>query len=198
MQINDGTGRGYSAKVSENGRVSVDADDGCLAAAKRGELYSMTTTTHATKSTLTITATGGALMLLQNSSSSKKSLVVDSILVAGSAAGMHCSIVMNNTVGTISDAEDPLEIASTNTAYPTGSSATASGYVWNETNDGIGGLTGGNTVLRTQLPAGGPIELAPSGRFVVSPGGNLSVNMRLAGEGTAAIRFYEIDEHKGY
>lgn len=198
MQINDGTGRGYSAKVSENGRVAVDADDGCLAAAKRGEVYVLTT--HGDHPSLATTATGGVLALITNSEGSKKSLVIDSILVASSAAGLSVSVETNYTVSSPGQTESGIEIPSTNTAYPTGSSATATGYVWDESNHGITNVTNGVALLRTVL-AVGPTELVPSGRIIVSPGGSIGISqIPVSGtpEVSFAIRFYEIDEHKGY
>ena len=200
MQINDGTGRGYSAKVSESGRVSVDADDGCLAAAKAGTLYVLTN--HSDHPTLTATAAGGLLAVLTNSEGSRKSLVIDSIMVASSLVGLSVSVETNYTVGTPGQIEGGVEIPSTNTAYPTGSSATATGYVWDEGSNGITGITAGVGVLRTILAAGGPTELVPSGRIIVAPGGSVGISQDPPASDTPeiafAIRFYEIDEHKGY
>jgi hypothetical protein len=124
MQINDGTGRGYSAKVSENGRVAVDTDDGCLAAAKRGEVYVLTN--HSDHPSLATTGTGGVLALITNSEGSRKSLVIDSILVGCSAAALSVSVETNYAITTPGQVESGIGISSTNTAYPTGSSATAS------------------------------------------------------------------------
>ncbi len=196
MQINDGTGGGHSAKVTGDGRVAVNADDGCLAAAKAGLLYSMSMATGSEQS-LTITSNGGIIMYLSNSSKAKKSLVIDSILVASGAAGMICSVVTGMTEGSIANA-DPIDAFSTNTGYPIGHSAGYSAGVWDEVSDGITGFTNGVYAISTLLPAGGPVELVPSGRFIVAPGGNIAVFAKNAGEFTSAIRFYEIDEHKGY
>lgn len=199
MQINDGTGGGYSAKVSENGRVSVNADDGCLAAAKMGEVYVLTN--HSDHPSLTTTGTGGVLAAISNSTGSKKSLVIDSISATSSAAGLIVSVETNYTIGTPGQVEAGVQIPSTNTAYPTGSSATATGYVWDESNHGITNITDGVAVLRTILGAGGPSELVPSGRIIVAPGGSVGLSqIPVSGtpEVSFAIRFYEIDEHKGY
>ena len=195
MQINDGTGRGYSAKVSENGRVSVDADDGCLAAAKRGEVYVLTT--HSDHPSLATTSTGGVLALITNSDGSRKSLVIDSILVGCSAAALSVSVETNYTIATPGQVESGIEIPSTNTAYPTGSSATATGYVWDESNHGITNVTSGVAILRT-FCAAGPTELVPSGRIIVAPGGNIGISqIPVSGtpEVSFAIRFYEVDDH---
>lgn len=194
MQINDGTGRGYSARVSEDGRVSVNADDGCLAAAKAGTLYSATTYTSG-KPTLTITATGGVLLYLSNNNFSTKSLVIDSIIV-GVSATMECRVIVGHQEGSIADEED-VNIASTNTSYPSGSSNNAEAVAWDETNHGIGGLTEGTTSVSTIL-AVGSTEIVKSGKFIVAPGGNIAVAMKLAGEAAATIHFYEVDEHTGY
>jgi len=191
MQINDGTGRGYSAKVSENGRVAVDTDDGALAAARAGTLYSVSTYTSG-KPTLTITSTGGVLLYLNNAGGSRKSLVIDSI-TAGVSATMECRVIVGHIEGTLSD-NTALTVSSTNTAYQTGSSANADANVWDETNHGIGGLTGGTSSVSTILGAGST-EVVPAGKYIVAPGGNIAVAFKLAGEATATIRFYEVDDH---
>jgi len=199
MQINDGTGGGYSAKVSENGRVSVDADDGCLAAAKRGEVYVLTN--HSDHPSLTTTGAGGVVALITNSDSSRKSFVIDSISVTASAATLVVSIETNYSITTPGNIEGGVEISSTNTAYPTGSSANATGYIWSEASDGISNVSNGVACLRTILAAGGPSELVPSGRIIVAPGGSIGISqIPLSGtpQISFAIRFYEIDEHKGY
>jgi|19_taG_2_1085344.scaffolds.fasta_scaffold00533_21 hypothetical protein len=196
MQINDGTGGGHSAKVTGDGRVAVNADDGCLAAAKAGLLYSMGNDSG--NPSVTATSGGGIVMYLSNSLQAKKSLVIDSILVSSSAAGMLCSIVTGLTEGTIG-VNLSIDAFSTNTGYPIGHSAGYSAHVWTEdSGDGMTGLTGGTYALTTQLPAGNPVELVPSGRFIVAPGGNIAVFAKNAGEFTSAIRFYEIDEATGY
>ena len=196
MQINDGTGGGHSAKVTGDGRVAVNADDGCLAAAKAGLLYSMGNTSG--NPSVTATSSGGIVMYLSNSSQAKKSLVIDSILVSGSAAGMFCSIVTGLTEGAIGLSLS-IDALSTNTGYPLGHSAGYSAYVWTEASgDGMTNLSDGTYALTTQLPASNPVELVPSGRFIIAPGGNLGIHARVAGEFTSTIRFYEIDEATGY
>jgi len=200
MQINDGTGGGYSAKVSENGRVSVNADDGCLAAAKAGAVYVLTNTD--AKPTLTMTANGGIMGAIVNSESSKKSLVIDSVSVSSGAVGTNAAIFVGYTVGAVGASLSDMEIASTHTSYPRGTSSTVTPYIWDEsTGDTLTNLSGGHAVTRTILAAGGPTELVPSGRIIIAPGGSLGVYLKPA-TGTPeiafAIRFYEIDEHKGY
>jgi len=200
MQINDGTGRGYSAKVSESGRVSVDADAGCLAAAKAGAVYVLTNT--AAKPTLTMTSNGGIMGAIVNASSSKNSLVIDSVSVSSGAVGLNAAIFIGYTAGTVGATLTDMEVVSTHTSYPRGSSSTVTPYIWDEaTGDTLTNLTGGHAVTRTILAAGGPTELVPSGRIIIAPGGSLGVYLKPA-TGTPeiafAIRFYEIDEHLGY
>ena len=199
MQINDGTGGGYVAKVSATNRIAVDADDGVIAGARAGTVYVITNTSG--HPTLTMTSAGGIMVALLNSENSKKSFVIDSILVASGAVGTNVSVEINYTVGSTGNTEDVTGASSTNTAYPSGSSATATGYIWDEGNDGITGLTQGTGITRTILAAGGPTELVPSGRVIIAPGGNIGVLMKPSTgtpEISFAIRFYEIDEHKGY
>ena len=190
MQINDGTGRGYVAKVTSGNRLAVDLDDGALAAAEGGGLYTVTTVA-GSEASLTMTSTGGVLMYLENTAGSNKNIVIDDVLVSGSAS-MICSIVLNHVRGTIADA-----VAISPTSSHTGSILSApagvNAWVWSEDNHGIGGLTTGTYALTTLLGTGGPVSIASGGRFIVAPGGSLSVYMKNAGEGTAAIRFYEVD-----
>ena len=194
MQINDGTGTGAAAKVTGSGRVAVDADDGALAAAKAGKLYTVSTWTSG-KPTLTMTTNGGVLLYMSNNDNSRKSFVIDSIIVGVSAA-LECRVILGHEEGSLAD-ETELNVSTTNTAYSAGSSANASAYVWDEVNDGIGGLTGGTSSVSTILGIGST-EMVPSGKYVVAPGGNIAVALKLAGEATATIRFYEIDEATGY
>ena len=190
MQINDGTGRGYVAKVTSGNRLAVDLDEGALKAAERGGLYTVSTTT-GSKASLGMTSTGGALMYLENTSASNKNLVIDEVLVSGSAS-MICSIVLNHARGTIADAT-ALTINSSHTSTALSAPTGANAWVWDEVNHGIGGITGGAYVLTTLLGVGGPLVIASGSRFIVAPGGSLTVYMKNAGEGTAAIRFYEVD-----
>ena len=202
MQINDGTGTGAAAKVAGSGRLAVDADDGCLAAAKAGDVYVLTN--QSAHPTVTSTANGGVLAVLTNDASSKKSFVIDSITVASSTVALSVSVETNYTIGTPGNIEGsgPAEIVCTNTAFPTGSPATATGYVWDEGGDGITNVTAGTGILRTILAAGGPTELVPSGRIIVAPGGSIGISQDPPGSDTPelsfAIRFYEIDEATGY
>lgn len=189
MQINDGTGLGYVAKVTSGNRLAVDLDDGALAAAGDGSLYTLSTTSSVPS--LTITGTGGILMHLENTAGSNKTLVVDEILASTNTAGMNCSVILNNVRGTIAD-ETELDANSTNTATALSAPAGANAWVWDEANHGIGGLTGGTRVL-TVLLGVGTTSIASGSRYVVAPGGSLSIHMKTAGEGTAAIRFYEVD-----
>ena len=190
MQINDGTGRGYVAKVTSGNRLAVDLDDGALAAAESGDLYTVSTVGGGAVASLTVTNTGGVLMYLENTAGSNKNIVIDEVLVSGSTS-MICSIVLNHVRGTIAD-----ETAITPTSSHTGSILSApagvNAWVWDQANDGIGGLTTGTYALTTLLGVG-PTAIATGGRFIVAPGGSLSVYMKNAGEGTAAIRFYEVD-----
>jgi len=203
MQINDGTGRGYSAKVSENGRVSVDADDGALAGAAAGTLYAMGLSGHSSRPTITMTSTGGVMMYLSNTDGAKNSLCIDSIQAASGAVGTVCKVVLNYVEGSLAD-EEQLDIISTNSSYAaTIRHASASGYSWDENGGthGVGGLTEGVIASTTILAAGGLVELVPSGRYIVRPGGSISVHM-VPATGTpeiaVAMRFYDIDAHKGY
>lgn len=189
MQINDGTGLGYVAKVTSGNRLAVDVDEGAKKAAKDGALYTISTTS--TKPSLTITGTGGILMHLENASGSSKSLVIDEILASTNTAGMNCTVLLNHVRGTIAD-ETELDANSTNTATAHSAPAGANAWVWDEANHGIGGLTGGTRVL-TVLLGIGTTSIASGSRYVVAPGGSLSIHMKTAGEGAAAIRFYEVD-----
>ena len=198
MQINDGTGTGAAAKVAGSGRLAVDADDGALAAAKAGKLYVLTTVSD--HPSLATTATGGVLALITNDDSSKKSLVIDSILASCSATALSVTVETNYTITTPGQVEAGVSIVSTNTAYPMGSSANATGYVWDESNHGITNVTAGTAIISTVLAAG-PSELVSSGRIIVAPGGSIGISqIPISGtpEVSFAIRFYEIDEAKGY
>jgi len=189
MQINDGTGRGYVAKVTSGNRLAVDLDEGALKAAEGGGLYTVTTTS--ALPSLTMTSTGGVLMYLENTAGSNKNIVIDEVLVSGSAS-MICSIVLNHVRGTIAD-ETAITPTSSHTATALSAPTGVNAWAWDEANHGIGGITGGAYVLTTLLGTGGPLVIASGSRFIVAPGGSISVYMKNAGEGTAAIRFYEVD-----
>ena len=188
MQINDGTGGGYVARVTSGNRLAVDPGEGALAAAEGGNLY--TVTTNSALPSLTMTSTGGVLMYLENAAGSNKNIVIDEVLVGGSTS-MICSIVLNHVRGTI-DREAEITPRSSHTGSVLSAPAGVKAWAWDEVNHGIEGLTTGAYVLTTLLGVG-PTVIASGGRFIIAPGGSISVYMKNAGEATSTIRFYEVD-----
>lgn len=190
MQINDGTGNGYSASVTSKNRLSVEASSQADAPSRAAaEKRAWMVNTGTTADTLTITSTGGVIAAVENPSTSTKTVVIERVQVSVSATMTYKSAVASIATGTPGN-------ANTFTAVPTYSggdvSSPVSCYTWDESG-GSDGITnwGTGTELSTALLAVGTTVMDEGGVVVLTPGQGFSVALKAAGEATINILFYE-------
>jgi len=187
--INDGIGRGNSAKVDSDNRLAVDAGVRPISAIKAltGDCY-----VASMDATVSVSATGGIVSFIENTSSTK-SIVIDKVVVSCSAAQLTYKSSVGVVKGTLAVAEEA-QLTNTNT-----SSAKTPGvgaYVWTgDSGDGMTGLTGGKIVNLVELAAGA-WDLDDDDTLVIAPGGTFSVHLDNDSGGTnncaVHVRFYEI------
>jgi hypothetical protein len=191
MIIEDGTGSGgFKAKVDERNELHVTSstktkeheisqDDGLAFFANTAD----------TADTLTATATGGAMLYLKNTSATKK-LTVEKILTSADTAGGVVKWMKNVVVGSISDNNIHTPV---NNNFASGFTAEALCYSWDESNDGLGGLTGG-TILKTFITGAGFTVHPLDGSIILGLNDSITVYYKVAGGGEfeAGIRFYYV------
>jgi len=187
IEIQDGTGKGYKVAVSEDGELQVTAinESEEHRAAVHGEAYYANTTD--TANTLTQTATGGAMLYLRNNSSTKL-LVVEKVLTSSNVAGGTVLWEINKTLGTIADHNTHVPV---NSNASSGRVADALCYSWAETNDGLGGLTGG-TKIKTFITGAGFTVHPIDGAIILGKNDSITVSYTRASacEFETGIRFY--------
>ncbi len=185
VSIIDGKGTGKVAHVDEENRIhslAVTQEEMHHVSRADGQAYATNLGT-TTANALTITATTGALLLIRNDSSTDD-LVIQTVRVGLSAAGTIIWFRKNDTIGTIAD--NNTETAR-NLNFASGNVADATVYAWDETNDGLGGLTAGQYLHLGYADLGtttyiinGAYHLGKNDNFVVgsvlgTPEGNVSV-----------------------
>jgi len=189
MQITDGKGTGYAARVDSEGNIKSACIDTPLlhhVAHGHGEAYIANMAD--TENTLTVTTTGGEMMLVRNDNTTVD-MTIDHICVTVSA-DMVMTAKKNMTIGTIADEADHTPV---NLNFGSGNTADATVYTWAETNHGLGGLTAG-TVIATR-------HLEP-GTHVINWGAvpllgyhdNLTIGLKGAGEATVNVAFFFHDQ----
>jgi len=191
MFVNDGLGRGYTAKVDSDNRLTVDASVRSAGAIKSlsGDCY--VTSTVDTADTLTVNSTGGDMIYISNSSSTK-SIVIDKVTVTTDNVKCIYKSIINRVVGTVADYSggDPVNLNTGSNKRP---SATV--YVWDEVNNGIGGMTGGTAVTVETLTTGTHV-LDDDDTIVLGPQGSFTVSLKNLSTGSmecaVTVRFYEI------
>jgi len=191
MFVNDGQGRGYTAKVDTDNRLTVDASVRSAGSIRSlaGDCYIVSTSV--TADTVTVTSTGGDMVYIENDSSTR-SIVIDKVTVTTDAVKCIYKSILNRTVGTVADSNDGSPV-NLNTASAKKPSATV--YVWDEANHGIGGMSAGTAVTVETLTTGKHI-LDDDDTIVLGTKGSFTVSLKnLSGgamECAVTIRFYEI------
>ena len=185
MMILDGSGRGFAAKVDSENRLAVEMSGGIEGASQASRAWSLGS--DATATTLTVTAAGGAMFHIVKSSSAKTAIVVSDVTVSTDTAG----VIYSSAIGFSGDTSD----SNPSRGIPLNSGSliqtSASVEVWDETSDGIGGLTGG-AVITNAILAVGTTVVDSGGSVVLSPGGSFSGAFKGASESTFVVRFYEV------
>jgi len=135
---------------------------------------------------LTLSATVGAITFLRNNSSTKK-LIVSQVIVSSDTAGVIVVLRKNMVLGSIADNNVHIPV---NLNFESGKAADALAYNWNQSNNGLGGLTAGTLISadyigvgRTPIPLGSAIILSKDDNFVIQ-------TELTTAEFTASIRFY--------
>lgn len=191
LEIIDGTGQGNSAKVTNRNEVlvrSVSLDTEADISLTDGRAFFVS---HgAVADTLTVTDTGGYVMVLQNTSSTLD-LVISNIFVGSDAAGDTFAIERNPTLGSLGN---NTSVTPANLNFGSGLAAEATAYAWNETGDGITGITAGPE-LSTYITTGGTQVLPIDDTFVLSEDDIIAI--RAHGTGSASefavsIRFHYV------
>ena len=166
MQINDGTGRGYVAKVTQDNRLATEALEASSQASRNGKAYTVAGIPAAG-----VTSTGGVMLLLINDSQTD-SILVDQVTVSGDSTKLVVYERSGYTVGTIADA-DVANSNALNTTYPDNNSVSA--YLWDGSNHGIGGLSGTTDVLGAYTLSTTPLNVNHGGNLIIGPGKNYAV-----------------------
>jgi len=184
------TYEGRPAKVDGKGRLKVAAtattDE--HAAAEDGDAYLLNGTV--TDDTVTSTATGGVMLYLKNTSATRW-LEVYLVEASAAVAGGVLKLVMNPTEGTLG-AETVAVPANLNAE--SGRVADAEAYAWDESGDGMTGLSAG-TILKTKILAVGDTSESFNGALMLGQNDSLSVAFSgAAGEFEASIRFHFVDK----
>ena len=140
MIIEDGTGKGYKAKVDCENKLSVKSvrstfhqEVSCV----HEEAYICPLCTEA-KPTLTVTGTGGYMLYLKNTSTLYDAIIAR--ITISTSAMMIITLMKNPTIGSLGN-----EIAKTpvNKNFKSGKVAKVECYGWDEIGDGITGITEG-------------------------------------------------------
>lgn len=151
--IEDGTGKGFTAKVDNFNRVRTFSTNTTQEhhAATIGEAFSFTTSFLSLPNGFT-----GPLMYFQNTNPTRL-MDIQAIELSGDTADIQWEFRKNDTVGTLSN-ETQLTVVNTN--FGSGKVAQAVAYEWDEVGStGIGGLTAGTVYKRIQAGEGGtPIQ----------------------------------------
>lgn len=180
--IEDGTGKGYRAKVSSDNRVMVSSvvrDFSSFLSTVNSDVYNFLLS----ESSLTVTTTGGVIMFLQNSSD--KDILLSNIIGTTDGA-LKVSLIKNLVMGTIGNynSVDPININF-------GSSQTADciSYGWDEVGDGITGLSNGTTFAAITYGSAGGITIPLTHSVVLTKGTNIGLSVQGIGA-TREVEFW--------
>ena len=187
IQIEDGKGSGNRAEVNSEGYIHVKAitetqeahishDDG------RTFFLSSGASNHVTH---TATAAGGYLLYIKNNSTTHK-LFIEKIMLVTGAAAVSFALMKKPTLGTITNHNTMTPI---NTNFGSGNVADATAYTWNETGNGMGGLTSGTTMF-TATPNVGASILPIDSSIILTTNDSIGIKVFGAAEVSASMRFY--------
>ena len=189
MQINDGTGRGYVAEVTSDNRLAVESSglSEAASAARKGVCY--VSTTGVTADTLTVTATGGTMIIIKNNSTTE-SIIIDQVTLSTDNVKARYKEIVDMAIGTIADATTGKAIS---TQTSSGKKAPVTVYAWDETNNGVGGLSAGTDLIVAYATTGVTV-FDHDGSTVISHGSNFAVGLKnISGgamEAAVSVRYY--------
>ena len=184
MKIEDGTGKGFFAKVTSNNEISARSTISTKEhfEAESGNSYVMNTAD--TANTLTVTATGGPILFIQNCEDND--IIIQELTISSNTAGIVARIVRNPILGTIGNNNVHTPV---NSNFASSKTATVTAHNWDEVGDGLTGLTGG-TVLATVILAVGSNRFGTAGSLIIPKGQRFSVEIIGASEITIDVRFF--------
>jgi len=196
FRLMDGTGKSFAAKISSDNALlttAVTESEEHRKAIVEGQAYFANTTD--TADTLTQTANGGAMLYLRNDSATSN-LIIEKVLTSSNGAGGVVKWIKNPTLGTIGSNNTHTPV---NTNFSAGAAADVTCFNWNETGDGMQGLSAG-TILKTFITNAGFTIHPIDGAVILGKGDAMQVNYNASGASTpefeAGIRFY-FDELEG-
>ena len=179
MLINDGKGSGRSAKVGSDNRLATESSGRSALAVKSAEGDAYITSTGVTADTLTATATGGAMLYIANTSSTV-SLLIDKVVVSTDNVKCRYKELIGMALGTVADANSGKAL---NLNSASSKVAPVTAYAWDESNHGIGGLSGGTTTYFAYMTTG-VTEVDHGGSVIIGPGSSFVVNLKNNSGGT--------------
>ena len=186
LHIVDGSGKGYRAFVDKEGHLdthSIIDDISYYHTRNKAQCYSANTTN--TADTLTATTTGGAILYLRNDSDTYE-LTISKLMFSAGIAGLVAKVIKNPTLGTIGKQNTHTPV---NLNFNSNNPANVTCYNWDETGDGMTGLTVGTTMATFILPAS-PLIIPVDGAILLKRNDSIQINCKGAGEFTAFIRFF--------
>lgn len=195
--IDDGTGTGKRAKVTNTNELAVRATQHTeehFVSLVDGQAYLTSISQVAAIPTLTfLTTEVGDVLVVENTGTSD--LVITSILASANAAGGILTVFKNRTLGALT--QNTVIIAN-NLNFGSAKISTTSVNVWDETNgNGIQGTSNGEIMRSFIVPAAG-IEINTAGSVIVPQGTSITVNFNNITGGTiefeCGFRWYFDDD----
>jgi hypothetical protein len=191
LMIEDGSGTGRRVKVTlDNFLMTKSISEGYEAhqSHENGKSFHVETGVSVPQ-TLTSTATGGYHLYLRNDSTSEY-LLIERLLCSTNTAGTVVAVIKNPTLGTISNHNTTTPA---NLNFSSGNVAQATCYTWNETGNGLGGITSGTTVATRGLAVGSSV-FNLEGTYVLSTNNSIGIIVTGAAETTVGLRFFYVNK----
>ncbi len=190
--IQDGTGTGRVARVSERNELDVLATtqtEEHRVSIVRGKSFYLGVTE--TANSLTLADGNTYNILYMKNTSASDDLVIEKVLSSSDTAGINMQWVRNPTLGSVS-ANTAATPANTN--FGSSNTATGTFHIWDESGTtGIGGLSGGTTFMshitgvgKTVYPIDGAIIMPPGTSFLIKATNGTGGNV----EWETGVRFY--------
>lgn len=186
-KIQDGTGKGYLARVNEEhslaieGHVSTEEHK----VSSNDKLAFFATTATVAKPFLTTTATGGHILYVENGHTTKQ-LVIEKILLSTDVDDIQMVWYRNPTVASIAN---NTTVVPANLNFSSSLAAIGTFYGWDEVGDGMTTFTDG-TIVNAFMKAQGFTPFPIDGAIILERGNGLSVWVKGAAEVCVGIRMF--------
>lgn len=133
---------------------------------------------------LTVTATGGIMWVLQNTSATD--LIVKKFMLS-MAQNQIVRLIRSPTIGTLGN---ETAITPANLNLKSNRDAECSCYGWDETGDGITGVTGGTSIYTMRSNTGGPAQVESDDALILGRQDVIALHVSGAGEFNGSFMFY--------